>query len=251
MGEGLRAPEQAVAERHNKIFHFDNFDVVVPMANLSDDIYREIGELTKFIKENEINDIEYCGSQDYERRHFIHPQDSSVEEDYKEDDNNRKTYFIKKRSRVDQETFTNVRQNAKEYGASCIETKNRLNAAASVLNEINIMPEINQILESKDVKELTTKYGLSNISVVEPIFAVNDRVNKEKYLVYPNKSDLIQPYQTEDLRPKINDIKNELGDIFKKNGISPQDYGVGQFMFNEATNTLYLIDTEAWFKSNK
>jgi hypothetical protein len=242
MTEEISKAENSSSERPNKVFHMGNFDVVVPKKNLSDDIYGEAEKITAFIGSHEIDEIEYCGTQEYERRHFIYPQG--------ETDSN-KTYFIKRKKVVDPETLGNLRKNAKEYGYQALENKNRLTAISSVLNEINNGPLITEVLESIEIKNLAKQYGLSDIKLISPIFAIADRQTGHKYLAYPDRSDLCLATTNQEIGPKMANIKDDLLDVFIELGISPQDYGVGQFLYSKENNTLYLIDTEAWFKTKQ
>ncbi|MFA5791878.1 MAG: hypothetical protein WC884_02480 [Candidatus Paceibacterota bacterium] len=121
-------------------------------------------------------------------------------------------------------------------------------ALVGVLNEIILARKIKEIITLSAVQKLAKQHGFAGMKFSEPIFALVDRKNSSKYLIYRNMVSIDEPKNC-----VWEILVKDLRKIFLQNGIYPHDLKSNQFMVVEQDGEpcVVLIDTEAYTEVNK
>lgn len=130
----------------------------------------------------------------------------------------------------------------------------------SLLNEFRMTPLVKTALDSPAAQAIATKYGFTDIKLVEPILGLIERATGIKIMIY----DFLSADQPRDKpnppsKNKLAELSSvnwdifliyELGRLFKNNNINPTDIDTTQLMSSKDDGTnnfrLYLYDIEGY-----
>lgn len=244
-----------------KTLHFEDIDVVLPTSNMSESTYRDILAFIAAQRGSyEDRNREKTGDHPAKNRHFLIDKDTD------------KPCFVKERrtsgpENITAKVFAEVRGAKKrvgDLGDYDEKSRRRLNASHSVINEFAVVRTVSECLATTEAKEIARAQGFTQIEVIKPLFGAIDKRDMRKYTAYPYMkgaktisqmgAEIAQDDRTKArLDPKFNDLETRLelatwaiGHVLTKYGITIDDYGPNQVLYDEKTNILYLNDTESW-----
>lgn len=122
-----------------------------------------------------------------------------------------------------------------------------MNAGNSLMNELRLADEIQQVVNSAEAQNFAKEKGFEGLKYVRPIIGIINRENGKKYMIYPyikGKQWFISPpgmiiEDHEPVQPLIN--------LFEENGINPEDLIPRQFRIG-TDNWMYLLDTDQYHR---
>lgn len=158
-------------------------------------------------------------------------------------------FFIKKKPsavKVGTKELISLIKNPKpEEVTKDFENKRARYGLAGVLNEILLSRTVKKIITSTEAQEMVKKYGFSAIKFSEPISALIDRKIMNKYLIYKQ----LTPAQASSENYDLEDLTENLREMFLKNGIYSHDLKSNQFILTAGEKgelSIVLIDIEAF-----
>ncbi|MBI4079020.1 MAG: hypothetical protein HY429_01855 [Candidatus Levybacteria bacterium] len=238
-----KQPEREPQPRTTEIIHSPNFTVLInPSVSHRQDVRELVEEVKNGIPSS------WLAREDPSWRRDIARE---VDPDYGQwiDNENRPRFFAKTRT-MGMPTWVAYAKKMERGDVSDFGFSRRAHYAfASLLNEINLSPKIKAALNHKEVKELAVKYGMEEITFIEPLIGLINKVTGQKIMVY----DFIdaQPFSTKTTGLPYKEASSfvlQLNYILEdKSGTINEELGGAQLMVDKVNpKKLYLIDIEGY-----
>lgn len=127
--------------------------------------------------------------------------------------------------------------------------KRQLVAMSSVSSEISMVGIVEKILDDFEIKKLCNEIGIKELKLVPPLFAVVDKVTKEETTIYSFVEgekwiDWIK--RTSGKLRDVGRVMDAIVSVAKRFGVDAHDTNHNQFIYDEATKVVYVVDIEGY-----